>query len=216
MNVQNKSTDKLGRKETKLLSQERLDIRKDGSSFSLVGSGDPRDRPNTQNYVRCSRTEHKWKSCTVRPAGRLKGLAVIQINERGSRRGSARLPAILMIPRFLKWPTFRGLSLSLSRSKVAAGRTSTPMIITLVHKLVHNLFPPLSAFFYSEPTILLHPLLLHPVPSIPPISPLLLSPDPLFSSSPSWCRLYSAYNSLRGEKERERDSPINEVPTENL
>lgn len=172
--------------------------------------------PGSAEYteLRCSRTEHKWKSCTVRPAGRLKGLAVIQINERGSRRGSARLPAILMIPRFLKWPTFRGLSLS--RSKVAAGRTSTPMIITLVHKLVHNLFPPLSAFFYSEPTILLHPLLLHPVPSIPPISPLLLSPDPLFSSSPSWCRLYSAYNSLRGEKEKERDSPINEVPTENL
>lgn len=73
-----------------------------------------------ENYVRCSRTEHKWKSCTVRPTGRLKGLAVIQINERGSRRGSVRPSACdpydFSFPQVtnLSCPLPSSLSLSLS------------------------------------------------------------------------------------------------------
>lgn len=77
-----------------------------------------------ENYVRCSRTEHKWKSCTVRPTGRLKGLAVIQINERGSRRGSVRPSACdpydFSFPQVtnLSCPLPPSLSLSLSPVRI--------------------------------------------------------------------------------------------------
>lgn len=117
-----------------------------------------------ENYVRCSRTEHKWKSCTVRPTGRLKGLAVIQINERGSRRGSVRPSAC--DPYDFSFPQVTNLScplpssLSLSLFLSFKGGCRPDLDPNDYNSRPQPCAQPLpSAFFYSEPTIFLHPLL---------------------------------------------------------
>ena len=135
-----------------------------------------------RNYGVPVRTSGKGRGIVqLGPGWTVKGLAVIQINEKGLRariRPSAGDPYDSSLPEVT--------NLSWARSKVAGRRTSTPMIITLVHLVQPLLSGSPRLLRAPRLSFSLHPLL-HPLPLLPPLGslakPFLYSPFLSLSSS---------------------------------